>query len=224
MTIAIALDIETDKRILEQNPNNDFLTISNLESFYNYRTTGENFELVTSVLSNNDYCKKLDALNENKKNQYVVVNEEPLVEPNFHYVTLHSKKQRISAALLKIKENVGELSPSVAEIFKYFTVRVEQNEADANKPKPQYCRANIEATASKPACANCNAICLYTLEDILSPTHGIGQRDLLAELTAHKHPKTRKMPNSKLRITSEAARELADHYIFAHSMHEPEII
>lgn len=182
--------------------------------------------MVTSVLSNNEYCKKLDSLNENKKNQYVVVAEEPLVEQNVHYVTMHSKKQRICAALLQIKEKFGNISPSVADIFKYFTARNEQDVArnekvtSAIKPKPQYCRGYDETTATKPACVNCSTLCSNTLEDILSPTHGIGQTDLLAELTAHKHPKTRKMANLKLRNTSEAARELADHYIFAHELHE----
>ena len=50
--------------------------------------------------------------------------------------------------------------------------------------------------------------------------HGLGQRELLAELTIHRHPKTRKMANNKLRNTIETARELADHYIFAHNIKE----
>ena len=60
----------------------------------------------------------------------------------------------------------------------------------------------------------------YNYQTILSKTHGLGQRELLAELTIHGHPKTRKMANNKLRNTIETARELADHYIFAHNIKE----
>ena len=177
----MALDSETDHRIFEEFQNNNFLTVANLESFYNYRTFGENFELMTSVLSNNDHLKKLEHLNENKKNQYVVVNEVPVIESSVHFVTMHSKKQRISAALLQIKENIDEISPSFTEILNVFTTRIEQNEVVTNSLKPQYCRETTEATALKPACQSCTASCSYTLEDILSQTHGIGQKDLLAE-------------------------------------------
>ena len=159
--------------ILEEFQNNNFLTIANLESFYNYQTIGENFELVTSVLSNNTHFKKLEYVNESKKNQYVVVNEIPVIEPNVHYVTMHAKKQRISAALLQIKENIVEISPLFSDILNCFTTRIEQNEEVQIRAKPQYCRGTIEATASKPLCANCTSLCAYTLEDILSKTHGM---------------------------------------------------
>ena len=52
--IALALDVETDTTIRNQFLQNQTVTVQNLESFYNYRTKGETFELVTSVLSCHD--------------------------------------------------------------------------------------------------------------------------------------------------------------------------
>ena len=184
------------------------------------------FELVSSVLSLSDYCKKLEFFDEKRENIYKVVNETPCPDSSVHYVTMNSKKQRISAALLQIKQNSEEISPAFHDILKFFTISIEQdqNEPEIPRRKPTYCRGINDITASKPACADCHALCSFTLEDILSPTHGIGQKDLLAELTAHKHPKTRRMTNDKLRTTSEAARELADHYIYSHKMNEPQLL
>lgn len=62
------------------------------------------------------------------------------------------------------------------------------------------------------------------MEDILNLEHGLTQNDLNDELTNHHHPRSRKMPNGTMRKTQEAARELADHYIYVHNMKEPEYI
>jgi hypothetical protein len=70
---------------------------------------------------------------EKRENLYKVVDETPCPDSSVHYVTINSKKQRISATLLQIKDT------------------------------------------------------------------------------------------TKLRNTSEAARELADHYIYSHKMNEPEL-
>ena len=69
----------------------------------------------------------------------------------------------------------------------------------------------------------CDSVCAFTLEDLLDPNHGIGQIDLKLELEKHHHPKTRKILN-KQRTTHEAARELADHYIYSHNYREFEIL
>lgn len=83
---------------------------------------------------------------------------------------------------------------------------------------PKYCR--ITETAKKPQCVNCHAICNHTIESILDPVNPIGQSYIYAELSAHGHPKCRVI-NNRQRKTREAARELADHYIYAHGHKEP---
>jgi hypothetical protein len=60
----------------------------------------------------------------------------------------------------------------------------------------------------------------YSIADILGKKNGISQNDINEELA--NHPKSRKMPLGHLRRTQEAARELADHYIYVHNMKEPE--
>ena len=86
--------------------------------------------------------------------------------------------------------------------------------------KPPFCRAIEAASRTKPSCADCDAFCAFTIDDILSESHGISQNDIILELKAHKHPSCRKMLNGKQRNTREAARELADHYIFSHNIQE----
>lgn len=57
-TYALALNEQIIDEIQNEslNKNKQFLTIAQVESFYNYRTVGENFNLVTSVLSlRNDF-------------------------------------------------------------------------------------------------------------------------------------------------------------------------
>ena len=222
---ALALDLETDQSIQREFPKNFTLTVANLESFYNYRTLGDKFELVTSVLSYNENCKKLEVVNsETKHNTYSVVNETPCAEINVHYMTLQSKKQRIKAALLQIKAvQTNEQIEMSKELFDYFSLQVEPHEENTARVKPQFCRSIEDGTMKKPACVECIAICAFSLEDILNEVHGIGQHDLVAELKAHKHPSSRNMTKTRQRNTRETARELADHYMFAHNLKELEI-
>ncbi len=141
---------------------------------------------------------------------------------NTHYSNIHSKKQRIVAAFKQLQnENKNQilnheflyldLSPS--EIENQITVRI----------KPIFCRDELERTSKKPPCAECDTICAFSLEDILDPFHGIGQADIKIELEKHHHPKTRKIEN-KQRTTHEAAKELADHYIYAHNQKHFEVL
>jgi hypothetical protein len=62
---------------------------------------------------------------------------------------------------------------------------------------------------------------------VLNPTKNISKDDILEELNIHWHPKSRMMEskgsdNKRLpRNVKEAARELADHYIYSHNQTEP---
>lgn len=225
-TYALAIDEETDRNLNLEFESNNFLTVANLESFYNYRTLGKKYELATSILSNSDYCKKMDIIkSEVKPNQYEVVRETPCESPNVHFMTLSLKKQRINAGLLSIKSNADfEISESFNKILNVFTVAIEENEDGKVRQKPQFCRGLYEISKKKPPCVDCTAICAFSIEDILSSNRGLTQAIINAELEAHKHPKSRKMENSHMRNTREAARELADHYIYSHNMQEKEEI
>ena len=61
--------------------------------------------------------------------------------------------------------------------------------------------------------------------DNLNPKCSLSQTDILKELSFHKHPRSRILKTAdggkRQRNTTEAARELADHYKFAHDQQEP---
>ncbi len=48
------LDVDETRELQEKHTDSNFVFISNLESFYNYRTIGEDFKIVSSVLSLNE--------------------------------------------------------------------------------------------------------------------------------------------------------------------------
>jgi hypothetical protein len=140
-----------------------------------------------------------------------------------------SKKQRINAGLLQIKANNLENLDGLENLFDYFALNVQQGEENIIvRDKPAYCRDITQKTQKKPACVDCESVCSFTIEDILSKTNGIGQNDIYAELSAHFHPRSRLIlianGASRQRSTQEAARELADHYIYSHNLTEPSII
>jgi hypothetical protein len=86
--------------------------------------------------------------------------------------------------------------------------------------KPDYCRETFQSNF-KPACNACIKLCRHSIEMILDPAKGFSKEDILIELKYHNHPKTRIMPDHRQRDLSEAKRELADHYIYAHGYVEP---
>ena len=222
---AMALDRITDERLIRENPENQTLTVLHLESYYNYRTIGDQFNLMTSILSKNEYLKPIEIKNEGKKLvAYIVADEIKCTKSDAHFAHIHGKKQIIYAALSQIKNcykdkiidfdfiNQIELGLNLGD--NKFSVRI----------KPNYCRDELDKTKKKLPCGNCDSICAYSMEDLLDSSHGIGLEDLKLELDRHHHPKTRKMPNGKNRSTQETARELADHYIFSHNHVEPEFL
>ena len=51
----------------------------------------------------------------------------------------------------------------------------------------------------------------------MNPQQPISQPDLLKELFAHSHPKSKRMPDGKFRTTPEGRLELSEHYKYAHA-------
>ena len=219
------LRMQTDTRIETTSTHSLTLTVLNLESFYNYRTKGEKFELVTSVLSHHDYCKTIDIKNKGTKtSNYVVVDEVFCSNTAVHYMNIHSKKKRIHAALLQVKiTNEKYLADPI--FLNHFVLSMEPGEEDSVlRIKPEFCRGEHDKTRNKLPCAECDTVCAYTMEDLLDKKHGIGQGDIKLELEKHHHPKSRMMTTGKQRNTQESARELANHYIYSHNQQEPNLL
>lgn len=219
----MALDVEQDTRLQNLHQLNQILSVTHLESSYNYRNIGTEFKLATSILSNNDKWKNLEIISQAEKpNRYSVVEEKICSDPVVHFVNIHAKKQRVYAALLQIKTQLP-IETAQEEFFNFFTHSIANEQVNIEKIKPSYCRGINEAKMRKPACADCNQVCLYPIESVLSTRFGLTQNELLEELKRHHHPSSRKI-GTHFRTTKEAARELANHYIFAHNLTEPEFL
>ena len=220
------LDRETNERLLRENVENLTLKVLHLESYYNYRTVGKNFDLMTSILSNNQYCKKIEIKTQGTKPiVYVVTDEIKCTKSDVHYVHIHGKKKRVYAALAQIKNENRDIIVD-GDLINQIELGLdfeEQHEINI-RSRPLNCRDELDKTKKKPSCGDCVSICAFTMEDLLDPQYGIGLEDLKLELVSHHHPKTRKMPNSKNRSTLETARELADHYIYSHNNVEPDFL
>lgn len=117
--------------------------------------------------------------------------------------------------------------------YEYFTLNNPLNNK-ANNPNikqfPVYCRTEpgARSKSKKLSCINCNQLCSYTMEMILHPIKSISHDDIIEELEIHGHPTSRKFANEtgekRNRNKIEAARELADHFIYAHDQKEPSFL
>lgn len=227
ITFAIAVD---DFSIYERE--NRYLTVQNVESFYNYRTVGDDFKLASSVLSNENNLIELKVKRGILPRKTYQIVPEIIVRPEdseISLLNLHLKKDRIKGALSKIKNNTDINNENNSIFFSYFSLPEEAGTSISNEREeiPQYCRA-IRISRLKPACIDCKQICAFPMESLLHPVKSISQADILDELENHLHPKSRNIDNadgtSRKRLTNEAALELAHHYAFSHKKSWPEIL
>ena len=211
------MDTETDERLKISNQENLTLTVLHLESYYNYRTVGINFQLVSSILSHHDAVKNIEIIKSGtKQNTYTVADEIKCACLN-----THSKKQRIVAAFKQLRnENKDKI---INEEFLNLDLSPSEIDNTPVRIKPMFCREELDRTKKKNPCAECETLCAYSIEDLLDSNHGIGQADLKIELEKHHHPKTRKIENRQ-QTTHDAAKELANHYIFSHNQKAFEVL
>lgn len=102
------LDSELETYFAKNHPDCWVLNIQNIASFYNYRTVGDDFRLVTSVLSDQDALLDIRQVKSNGLQHihgYQVVDEVVLKEEDMtsKLRTLTVKKARINSAMLKIR-------------------------------------------------------------------------------------------------------------------------
>ncbi len=227
-TKVYVLDHEDQELYNERYPESYFLTIKNLESFYNYRTIGPDYEYFTSVLSNNNVNNMIKLFIPDDQNgtfipTYSVLKSVDVKEPETNMTTLHLKKNRIIIALNQVeKMNLDDLT--VKDFNKNFISSYRReitSNIDEAKELPQTCRRT--GTKTKPPCSNCVSELMYSVDLILSDN--ITLDNILVELKNHGHASTRKIPlgggRERWRNREESARELADHYIGAHGQEEP---
>ena len=172
-----ALVRETNERLLRENAESLTLKVLHLESYCHYRTVGENFDLMTSILSNNQYCKKIEIKTQGTKpTVYVVTDEIKCTKSDVHYVHIHGKKKRVYAALAQIKnENRDKIVDGdlINQIELGLDLEEEQHEINT-RIRPLNCRDELDKTKKKPVYGDCDSICALTMEDLLDPHYGIG--------------------------------------------------
>jgi hypothetical protein len=109
----------------------------------------------------------------------------------------------------RIPENAGTSSTSDIPSTSYQSDQVINSSSLA---EPIFCNSS---------CRNCTVSPLYSIEQ-LNTINGtrrlVGQLKLNDELSKHGHPKSRKMPNNKLRTTEQALLELLEHYKYFHKL------
>lgn len=173
----------------------------------------------------------------------VVLNEEDI---SSRLSGLCVKQARINSAMLKIRLMDEQENNEQSRLFDYFALRADagenvniENEASEDtRPtpapenivrqehslvrqdaRPIYCR--YRRAGKKAPCSDCKSPCTFTLEMILSERRAISQSDIIDELRLHHHPSSRKIQldanTTRMRLTNEAAEELAQHYIHFHN-------
>ena len=130
---------------------------------------------------------------------------------------------------METAESSEILDANHSKYLKYFTnepfkdVNNDSTQVIENE-KAEYCHPLT--ITDKKRCNDCENPCSYRIEDILSNKCPLTQTDILKELSFHNHPRSRVLVNldgsKRQRVTSEAARELADHYRFAHHKEMPD--
>ena len=221
------------------------LTIQNIESFYNYRTIGDQFKLVTSVLSINRHFIEIKANTSSiKEAAYTVMPEIKVDEVPVNLAHLNLKRLRIAGALCRLKHFIKSTNINAVlneELFLIFALPSEDAVVEVNMPqsqvrntiniKPYFCRDLYSMTKTKPSCTECQVVCSYTIENILSFQNSMKKRDIEEELKRHSHPKSRLLKVTEngvdkyvQRSVMQASRELADHYKNGHGKVEPSFI
>lgn len=230
LTYAIAVDEEMIASDILENPFNYDIKIPQIQSYYNYRTLGPDYDVVTSVLSfeiENSFIST-SISNEGKmlENNYEPeLVREPLTGEKFDVIK--RKKVRITSSISKIKDSRRIInSVENKNIQDYYDLVIGNSEPVKNLNQninAKFCRV-INISKKKKICKDCIEICSYPIESLLSPKpeDRLTQEDILEELKIHHHPKTRIMPETGLfRSTEEGAIELAEHYIFSHNIEAP---
>ncbi|CAF0895334.1 unnamed protein product [Brachionus calyciflorus] len=232
-TIAYELDFETDLFHSTNYPRNKTLTIQNVESFYNYRTIGSEFRLVTSILSDWNHFIELRLkgyIHEDVNHEdYQIIEEEKIDQVDLNLMNLKLKQGRVNCALNKIRDylaSIGEETNSQLIDFFSLAQEVEKNESANIQERPKFC--NGKKTQKKNPCNDCKEICSLPFEMLLNENgNNVSQSDIYEELMVHHHPSSRIIKEnnmSRARTTAEAREELVCHYEFAHKKKRPNFI
>jgi hypothetical protein len=166
-----------------------FLKIPNIESLYNLRTIGEQFQIKTSIYSDELFLYDFGQLEKSKKIVLKDKTERQVVEDTFVSIEHLRDKQKNAELLKGVQQNAilckhGNKFKSIHEKFK-----------------------NIFQFNFKKVCQNCNVRVRYNVSVISF----LNQQDTNEELFKHGHGKCRKVNNKTLN-TEERKKELKEHY------------
>jgi hypothetical protein len=231
------LDVNEAKAIQDEHLNTNFVHIANLESLYNYRTVGEEFKIVSSVLSMNESYVDVQMKSDEQNDEIVNFQKETTIPDSVslvQYNTIRSKMTRIKTAFSKSKafEN-RTCTIDFSNLFSSnHSQQISQEEIETSSQdeydkdngvestnaeisKPIYCRDDSDKTLKKPSCKSCNSQCNLEVNDLKTELNFISRATIEEELANHAHPKSRKIAGV-WRTTAQAKIELLEHYCHSH--------
>jgi hypothetical protein len=234
-TYAIALDFQLDQAQCVKYKEIKQLTITNIESYYNYRTIDEDFKLVTSVLSlQSSFMQMKVVAQPGFLSQYSVRVEEEkqTIDESIPLSNIHFKKLRISSALFKIKNTINANDNLNSSLLDYFSMNPGEIVPDYQIiDLPLNCRSvnrkkNTHNNKKKP-CSSCVSECSLSLQSLKHSRYAPTFEMIKDELETHGHSRTRIIKTAdgkaKQQQKEAAIRELVEHYKFALRLIEPDI-
>lgn len=234
-------DFEVFAFVVNPNVNERYIkntrSIQNLTSFYNLQNIviDNEYFLNSTVYSDlKDFIdpRFLDSVIDNERSTVNYQCRQEVIEDQLNIDSyLKQKRQTIEILLQSAKSTrtpsrtvsinninqhteINERIPNETSIF-FSTDQPStsnQNVTLNNSTLPIFCNNN---------CRNCANLPTYTVEQLKTINGNrrlIGQLKLNDELSAHGHPKSRKMSNNKLRNTEQALTELLEHYKNFHNL------
>ena len=225
ITFVLGIDHIIELAIQNNYPTCRTLTITNVESYYNFRSFGQSFKLVSSILSGNNNLIDLTLISSVDAGQtndiYEIVKENMIREEKLKLHSIVLDQRRIRSAIVKVNSQGQRPFTSKQTNYDAFFGHVDEEEDEGNEQEllqPIFCRD--KSTANKKKCMECTAVCSLSIEGLLDKRNPTGQVAIVEELHLHGHPKSR-LIDGQQRVTTQAAKELVDHYVFVHKKKLP---
>ncbi len=100
--IALELKDDYEKNKIKKKVKQCFLNLPNIESFYNYRTIGESFKIVTSYTSNNEFLIDIDGIISCENKKFDKIENGPVFTEEISFTSIISKKKNLNKLIQQL--------------------------------------------------------------------------------------------------------------------------
>jgi hypothetical protein len=110
-----------------------YLNLPNIESFYNYRTIGESFKIVTSYTSNNEFLIDIDGIIISCENNKFDRNENgPVLTEEISFTRIISKKKNLNSLIQQLSNFKHEAYNFLRDFFIEYLDELDQPQLCSN--------------------------------------------------------------------------------------------